>query len=224
MSRELEMSVSMQGTSEELLAMLKVLVNYETKLRDTYWDNIRNNQADLNDDCGYLENVRTADGIELKDLTDNELQKLAESRNKISISADGPFGTFAEPGDICFFEDLAEAAPNAAFSGRIIGVAWGEDIAHCASLSAGELALNDYYGDEVESLLDDLSAPMTSSIVQQDEFAWHVGDHVIHAAFGKGSILQVLPVGNDTMLKIAFDDLGSKMLMAGTQTAYLKKL
>ena len=117
MSRELEMSVSMQGTSEELLAMLKVLVNYETKLRDTYWDNIRNNQADLNDDCGYLENVRTADGIELKDLTDNELQKLAESRNKISISAVGPFGTFAEPGDNCFFEDLAEAAPNAAFSG-----------------------------------------------------------------------------------------------------------
>ena len=28
----------------------------------------------------------------------------------------------------------------------------------------------------------------------------------------------------NTMLKIAFDDLGSKMLMAGTQTAYLKKL
>ena len=42
------------------------------------------------------------------------------------------------------------------------------------------------HGDEVESLLDDLSAPMTSSTVQQDEFARHVGDHVIHAAFGKG--------------------------------------
>ena len=224
MSRELEMSVTVQGTPEELLAMLKVLVKYETELRDTYRDNMQNNHADLNDDCGYLENVRTANGIALKNLTDDELQKLAESSNEISISADGPFGTFAEPGDICFFEDLEEAAPNATFSGRIIGVAWGEDIAHCASLSNGELELNDYYGDEVENLLDDFSAPMATSPLPKDKFAWHVGGQVMHTAFGKGSILQVLPVGNDSMIKIAFDNLGSKMLMAENQAAYLKKL
>lgn len=54
--------------------------------------------------------------------------------------------------------------------------------------------------------------------------SWTAGDAVFYAAFRKGIILQVMPLSNDTMLKITFDDVGTRMLMANTAVAHLKKL
>ena len=50
------------------------------------------------------------------------------------------------------------------------------------------------------------------------------GDMVEHAAFGKGMVLTVVKMGGDALLEIAFDDIGTKKLMAKTASAYLKKL
>ena len=50
------------------------------------------------------------------------------------------------------------------------------------------------------------------------------GDMVQHAAFGKGMVLTVMKMGGDALLEIAFDDIGTKKLMAKTASAYLKKL
>lgn len=50
------------------------------------------------------------------------------------------------------------------------------------------------------------------------------GDMVQHAAFGKGMVLTVLKMSGDALLEIAFDDIGTKKLMAKTASAYLKKL
>ncbi len=50
------------------------------------------------------------------------------------------------------------------------------------------------------------------------------GDMVRHTAFGKGMILSVLPMGNDALLEIAFDDLGTKRVMARTAGAHMTKL
>ena len=50
------------------------------------------------------------------------------------------------------------------------------------------------------------------------------GDMVFHAAFGKGMVLTVMKMGGDALLEIAFDDIGTKKLMAKTASAYLKKL
>lgn len=50
------------------------------------------------------------------------------------------------------------------------------------------------------------------------------GDMVRHTAFGKGMILSVLPMGNDALLEIAFDDLGTKRVMAKTASKHMTKL
>ena len=50
------------------------------------------------------------------------------------------------------------------------------------------------------------------------------GDMVIHAAFGKGLVLSVMKMGGDALLEIAFDDIGTKKLMAKTASVHMKKL
>ena len=50
------------------------------------------------------------------------------------------------------------------------------------------------------------------------------GDMVMHAAFGKGMVLSVLKMSGDALLEIAFDDIGTKKLMAKTASAHMKKL
>ncbi len=50
------------------------------------------------------------------------------------------------------------------------------------------------------------------------------GDMVLHAAFGKGMVLSVMKMGGDALLEIAFDDIGTKKLMAKTASSHMKKL
>ena len=53
---------------------------------------------------------------------------------------------------------------------------------------------------------------------------WRKGDMVQHTAFGKGMVLSVLKMGGDALLEIAFDEIGTKKLMAKTASAHMKKL
>jgi len=50
------------------------------------------------------------------------------------------------------------------------------------------------------------------------------GDMVHHTAFGKGMVLSVMKMGGDALLEIAFDQIGTKKLMAKTAFAHMKKL
>ncbi len=50
------------------------------------------------------------------------------------------------------------------------------------------------------------------------------GDMVLHTAFGKGLVLSVLKMGGDALLEIAFDQVGTKKLMAKSASAHMKKL
>ena len=50
------------------------------------------------------------------------------------------------------------------------------------------------------------------------------GDMVQHTAFGRGLVLSVLKMGGDALLEIAFDQIGTKKLMAKTASAHMKKL
>jgi DNA helicase-2/ATP-dependent DNA helicase PcrA len=52
----------------------------------------------------------------------------------------------------------------------------------------------------------------------------HKGDMVQHTAFGRGMVLSVLQMGGDALLEIAFDDIGTKKLMAKTASAHMKRL
>ncbi len=50
------------------------------------------------------------------------------------------------------------------------------------------------------------------------------GEMVQHMAFGKGLVLSVTPVAGDALLEIAFDQFGTKRLMAKTASERMKKL
>ena len=48
------------------------------------------------------------------------------------------------------------------------------------------------------------------------QFDFHQGDMVEHTAFGKGMVLSVMKMGGDALLEVAFDEIGTKELMAKT--------
>ena len=50
------------------------------------------------------------------------------------------------------------------------------------------------------------------------------GDMVNHTAFGRGMVLSVIQMGGDALLEIAFDNIGTKKLMAKAASAHLKRL
>ena len=50
------------------------------------------------------------------------------------------------------------------------------------------------------------------------------GDMVLHTAFGRGMVLTVVKMGGDALLEIAFDEIGTKRLMAKTASAHMKRM
>ena len=50
------------------------------------------------------------------------------------------------------------------------------------------------------------------------------GDMVMHTAFGRGMVLSVLKMSGDALLEIAFDEIGTKRLMAKTAATHMKRL
>lgn len=47
---------------------------------------------------------------------------------------------------------------------------------------------------------------------------------VEHTAFGKGMVLSVMKMGGDALLEVAFDEIGTKKLMAKTAASHMKKV
>ena len=50
------------------------------------------------------------------------------------------------------------------------------------------------------------------------------GDMVRHAAFGKGMVLSVRPMGGDALVEVAFDNMGTKKLMLKSAGKHMEKL
>ena len=73
---------------------------------------------------------------------------------------------------------------------------------------------------EPRRVTDSLSAPNPKAPLPE----FRKGDMVQHNVFGNGMVLSVLKMGNDAMLEIAFDQVGTKRLMAGAAAARMKKL
>ena len=88
MSADLNTCISMQGTAEELLSMLRVLRVFETDNAVRYSDQ---------HDCAYIDMVTIygASGgknIKLEDVTDEELSALVSGAKKgLQIAAGGPW-------------------------------------------------------------------------------------------------------------------------------------
>ncbi len=67
-------------------------------------------------------------------------------------------------------------------------------------------------------------AAISLPIETVDTPSYQTGEMVRHSTFGRGMILSVLPMGNDALLEIAFDEAGTRKLMARTASAHMKKL
>lgn len=50
------------------------------------------------------------------------------------------------------------------------------------------------------------------------------GDMVEHTAYGRGMVVSVIKMGNDALWEIAFDEKGTKKLMANTAALHMKKI
>ena len=68
------------------------------------------------------------------------------------------------------------------------------------------------------SLLKSAAAPKAAML------ELNKGDMVQHTAFGRGMVLSVMKTGGDALLEIAFDQIGTKKLMAKYASAHMKKL
>ena len=116
---------TIKGTKEEVLAILKVVLDYNTTKKEQY--NKKRN-------CPYLTSVyvRGADekgmGTRLAPAEDADFLKFIEEKNcEIVIDASGPYGSFGLLEEVDIFHDMAEAAPNASFSGGMGGFGTGGD-------------------------------------------------------------------------------------------------
>lgn len=68
------------------------------------------------------------------------------------------------------------------------------------------------------------SAYTSQPQAKQNYLELNKGDMVLHTAFGKGMVLSVMKMGGDALLEIAFDQIGTKKLMAKTASAHMKRL
>ena len=68
--------------------------------------------------------------------------------------------------------------------------------------------VNSYNNSFTTASVHKPSAPNVQNTV------YKVGQEVTHKTFGKGIILSVTPTGNDTLLEIAFENVGTKKIMA----------
>jgi len=78
------------------------------------------------------------------------------------------------------------------------------------------------YGYHTPAKRTALSSTLTSSKTARIDL--NKGDMVLHTAFGRGMVLSVMKMGGDALLEIAFDDIGTKKLMANTASAHMKRL
>ena len=65
--------------------------------------------------------------------------------------------------------------------------------------------------------------PRTQAAPAKPRAEYRPGDMVLHDAFGPGMVLSVTPTGGDALLEIAFDQQGTKRLMANYASTHMKK-
>lgn len=115
-----------EGTKEEILAIMKVLLSYTTEKKDQY-NKERN--------CPYLTSVYVSGdgekglGTRLAPAEDADYLKFIEDRgNVLYVDASGPYGRFGFLDEVDLFHEMAEAAPGAKFVGAMSGFNPGGDM------------------------------------------------------------------------------------------------
>lgn len=126
MSADLSTNIKLEGTIEELKAMIGVIKNYSTLSEDNYLEFVR---------------IDGFDGKDLDNYSEDELNEYIENcSGKISVDAEGPYG-LGGVDETRLFELIAEAAPNAKFYGSISGFTTGQQDFFAGTLEDAKLSL-----------------------------------------------------------------------------------
>ena len=68
--------------------------------------------------------------------------------------------------------------------------------------------------DFSKSKFRDFAVPQKTHTSKPSTTVYNIGDNVHHKVFGDGMVLNVKPMGNDNLLEIAFETVGTKKIMA----------
>ena len=68
------------------------------------------------------------------------------------------------------------------------------------------------------------TAPSRTAAAPSGLLQLEKGDAIQHRTFGRGMVLSVRPVGNDALVEVAFDGVGTKKLMLKVAGAHITKL
>lgn len=143
MTADYSTNICIDGTTEELLAMLAVVRKY---LPDPpkYRPDIRFDWVEIwrksDKSTFYLEKL-----YGMKE--EEQRQFLDTFEGELSISAAGPFGYFDLISSIPLFHNMAHAAPNASFDGSISGYTSYDESELEAELKDGKLRIIDRFRD-----------------------------------------------------------------------------
>ena len=143
MSADFGTEITVEGNTEELLAILKVLRMFETE----------NDKVCIS--LNYINgtNPHILLDEETKEFLDEETEEfLKAAHGKLEVEAAGPYGKFLALSEVGLFEALADTAPGAKFSGRSSGSNTGTNY---LSLDA-ELKDNKLFLSESDVPNDDL--------------------------------------------------------------------
>ena len=83
---------------------------------------------------------------------------------------------------------------------------------------------SDFGGYQPQYVLKKPVVNYQTAVQKQPTLQLSKGDMVQHTAFGRGMVLSVMNMGGDALLEIAFDQLGTKRLMAKSASQHMKKL
>ena len=140
--------MTLEGSRDELLAMLNVVKDYVTKKRYQYRENR---------DCAYLMSAHingpneSGLGAHLSEMNDDDILKFIDNHNGVvEIDASGPYGVFGFLDEVDLFRDIAEAAPNAKLVGGMGGFNSGGDMAASFELKDGLLHCKYFQGEDEE--------------------------------------------------------------------------
>ena len=100
--------ITLDGTLEEVLAMLTVFQEYEKGKNGVYFS--------------FCELKRGCKTVRMDKLDEDALRAFVEDgEGAVEVSGLGPYGRYGELNDIDVFREMAEAAPNASLEVEITG-------------------------------------------------------------------------------------------------------
>ena len=133
MSAKLRTFIELEGTLEEIKAMLNVIKSY------------CGYEQDVSLDFPKISNKKKFDGksdVLLKTLTEDSLDVfLTKCKKKVFVEADGPYGNYDRVDKAGLFEAIAEVAPNAKFKASTSGSTTGQSDDFTGELKKGKLNL-----------------------------------------------------------------------------------